>query len=530
MKKFLAVLCACCWLCPSMLHAQAPLPAASASQSCPIRSAPPNEADLLLGRGKNKEAQAGYQAVLQKAPTDEYGRLGLIRSMLEQNQVAGADREAASFLKERPGSGLAQLAAFEVSYRSGDINGAFAHVKRAVALAPCEGQADMGLAQLYDMTGLHATAAHFIWRAHLLDPGNQFITREWIGTLPRGEQITALTAFIRTNPAVSDSTMRYLKTEEDILKARKPGECRVVSATSSAQAPLTAIFGRNTRPLAYGLEVAFNDKKRRMQIDTGASGILLTEGTARSLGLEQEVAVTTGGLGDEGARDGYLSHVHSMRIGAVELQDCVVRVVKESSLISDGLIGMDVFRHWMVTLDYPAAQLRLTALAADPKLAAGTDSTEEEEDTPRDSYVAPDMQDWLRIARIGKDILLPASLKPTGNLHYMILDTGAQNSMVSLEMGAEAGQLRATSNRMQGLSGAVKTLYVTQDTPLYIGSLHLLPDSYHASDLGGISAHTGFEVGGFFGLNTLQRLTIQIDYRDNLVKLTYDPKHDVVRF
>lgn len=526
MSRFFAVALALfCLGCSTMLAQTA----APASRSCPIDRTPLTDADQLLSRGKSKEAQDAYATALLKAPADEHARLGLIRSMLEQGRVSEAQASAAAFAKEKPSSGLPELAQFEVAYRAGDIEGAFAHVKRALALAPCEGQADMGLAQLYDMTGLHATAARYIRRAHLLRPEDSFITREWIATLPYSERTQELSAFLQSNPILPEGALQQLKTEEDYLKARKPGECRIASTTESAQAPLTAISGRDTRPKAYGLEVAFDGKKRRMQIDTGAGGIVLTDGTARGLGLSPEYVTKTTGLGSEGSRDSYLTHVHSLRIGAVELQDCMVRVVKESGIPVDGLIGMDVFRRWLVTLDYQAAQLRLAPLPRDPKAPASGGDPDEDE-LPRDSYVAPEMQDWLRVARIGHSILLPAALKPTGNLHYMILDTGAESSMFSVPVASEAGQLRATSMQFVGISGKTKTMYVSQDTPLYIGTLHLLPDSYYATDLTNISSNLNFEVGGFFGLNTLQRLTIQVDYRDNLLKLVYDPKHDLVRF
>ena len=46
----------------------------------------------------------------------------------------------------------------------------------------------------------------------------------------------------------------------------------------------------------------------------------------------------------------------------------------------------------------------------------------------------------------------------------------------------------------------------------------------------GLSHSNGFEISGLLGLPTLQRLTIKIDYRDNLLKLSYDPKKDIIRF
>ena len=452
--------------------------------------------------------------------------------MIDQNQVTEATAAAAAFLHDQPGSALGQLAVFEAAYRAGDIEQAFAHVKQAFTMAPCEGQAAMGLAQLYDLTGLHATAARYIRRAHLLRPEDQFITQEWIGTLPRKERLAELTSFLQSGPALSDDASHSLNTEKQYLEARKPGECHISSTAESTQTPLSAMYGDQTRPIAFGLDVLFNGKHRRMQIDTGASGIVLTDNAARGLGLSEEYKDRTRGVGDEGDRDSYLSHVHSMRIGAVELQDCMVEVVKKASLGVDGLIGMDVFRRWLVTLDYPKGQLRLAPLPDEPQpeKAVGATVPAEDEAPPHDSYVAPEMKSWLRIARIGHNILLPAALKPTGNLHYMIMDTGAQSSLFSLPLAKETGQLRSSTMQFRGISGKTKTVYETNDTELFVGNLRLPKDSYYATDVTNISHNLDFEVGGLFGLPSLQRLTIQIDYRDNLLNLSYDPKHDFIRF
>ncbi len=528
MKRFLAVFASLC-LCSPLLCAQA---TATAGRTCPVDRTPPIDGDLLLGRDKDKEAQAAYQAVLQTKPMDENARLGVIRAMIGQNQVAEAKSAAAAFAKEQPNSGLAQVAASEADYRAGDIDDSFAHAKQALILAPCEGRAAMALAQLYDLTGLHANAARFIVRAHRLRPMDQFVTREWIGSLPRKERLLELSNFLQSGPALSDDENRGLNTEKQYLEARKPGECHTVSTSESTQTPLSLVYGDSTRPVAYGLDVLLNGKHRRTQIDTGASGIVLSDGAARGLGLEEEYKAKSSGVGDEGERESYLAHVHSLRIGAIELQDCMVQVVKKSGLHVDGLIGMDVFRRWLVTLDYPAGQLRLAPLPRDAQSKSNdtNESGPEEDEGPHDSYVAPEMQGWLRIARVGHNLLLPAALNPTGKLHYVIMDTGAQSSLFSLSLAKETGKLHSSAMQFSGISGKTKTVFETNDTEFFVGNLRLPKDSYYATDVTNISHNLGFEIGGLFGLPTLQRLTIQIDYRDNLLKLSYDPKHDQLRF
>ena len=200
----------------------------------------------------------------------------------------------------------------------------------------------------------------------------------------------------------------------------------------------------------------------------------------------------------------------------------------------DGLIGMDVFNRWLVTLDYANAEARLAPLPPRPSTAgaaqpAALDDTGED-NTPKDPYIAPEMKDWDHILRIGHQILLPAQFRKDLPIHYLIMDTGASATSLSPGMAKETGKLHGSDVEFTGISGKVKQAYETKDTPLRVANLMLPPTSYFAFDITGISHNNGFETSGLLGLPTLQRLTIQIDYRDNLLKLSYDPKHDIIRF
>lgn len=216
----------------------------------------------------------------------------------------------------------------------------------------------------------------------------------------------------------------------------------------------------------------------------------------------------------------------------------MVEVVNKSKLDVDGLIGMDVFSRWLVTLNYVDAQLHLDPLPQRPERPAAASAEQRnsledagEEGTPKDQYVAPEMKDWGRIYRIGHQILLPALFKKEGSsTHYVIMDTGADLTSLSSAMAKEAGKLHGSPMQFVGLSGKVNRVYETDQATLIVANLVLPSSGYYAYDLTGISHNCGFEISGLLGLPTLQRLTITIDYRDNLLKLSYDPKHDIVRF
>ena len=239
----------------------------------------------------------------------------------------------------------------------------------------------------------------------------------------------------------------------------------------------------------------------------------------------------TGGVGDEGDRDSYVAHVHSLRIGQIEISDCMIEVVNQSKLDVDGLIGMNVFRDWLVTLNYPEGTARLDPLPARPRNKfADTADGEYGDDLPQDRILPPDLKDWNMILRYRHDLLLPARLQASKHVHYLILDTGASMTNLSTSMANEAGKLHLSPAQIIGISGKVKKVYETDLTPLTVANLTLSPADYYAYDMTSISHNNGFEISGLLGLPTLQRLTIQIDYRDNLLKLNYDRKHDLVRF
>ena len=73
------------------------------------------------------------------------------------------------------------------------------------------------------------------------------------------------------------------------------------------------------------------------------------------------------GVGDQGHKSSYVAYVDDIKIGSLEFQDCAVKVIDQTNIVdSDGLIGMDVFSRFLVTLDYPLRKLVLGPSASAP--------------------------------------------------------------------------------------------------------------------------------------------------------------------
>lgn len=286
-------------------------------------------------------------------------------------------------------------------------------------------------------------------------------------------------------------------------------------------------------PTYWGLDVSFNGAQRRLEIDTGAHGLLLTREAANALHLEVENRGKTWGIGDDGAVVSHISRVHSIRIGALEFQDCTVQILEHTVTgmqAQDGLIGGDVFAEFMLTLDFPGRVLKLDPLPALPGMApegrtlaleTGADAVDH---PARDRYVDPTMKNWTRVFRSGHDLIVPVQLN--GSLtRLFIVDTGSAINLINWQMARQISKVSKGSDiELQGISGKVKDTYTTGPVTLQFANIKQPTSGMVGMDTSALSRSIGVNIAGLLGAPTLHQLTVQIDYRDDLMNFKYDPK------
>ena len=91
------------------------------------------------------------------------------------------------------------------------------------------------------------------------------------------------------------------------------------------------------------MDVKLNNHTARLQIDTGASGLLISRSVAKQAGLEEFTTEEVRGIGSGNEKSAYTAYVESIKIGSLEFRDCEVRVLDSRSVVgNDGLIGMDM--------------------------------------------------------------------------------------------------------------------------------------------------------------------------------------------
>jgi predicted aspartyl protease len=287
----------------------------------------------------------------------------------------------------------------------------------------------------------------------------------------------------------------------------------------------------------WGLVVSFNGKSRRLELDTGAHGLLLTRGAAASLGLPVESHTEAEGIGDNGTVPTSIAKVKDLKIGGLEFQDCAVAVLEKDLRVrngvysydmmegQDGLIGGDVFQDFLLTLDFPGHVVKLDPLPQAPgnNLNPASDAIQTGVDTNatfHDRYIDPSMSSWSKVFRAGHMLILPVRLNQ-GPIGLFVVDTGADVPLITPQAARALGHLEKGGGEIVGISGAAKQVYTTGPLTLDFAGLRQPSPGMVATEsfLGG----SPVELSGLLGQVTLRQLTIGIDYRDQLMKFTYDP-------
>ncbi len=529
-----------------MVWGQAAQPAAGAAKpakvNCTVDRSEPTDADLALSREEYAPAMDLYEKMAATNP--EASKLGVIRVLIEQNQFVEAEAKAQAWIDVAQNAGDSEQAAAEEAMaealiRAGEIPKAFEVLGKAMKLDVCNPQTYLQIARVERMVANYATAQKRIQVAHSLKPNDPEIHQAWLGTLSRKQRLEEQAAMLKDGRSLNDRDRARL--EEALAHANDYGkdDCRLAQPVESAKLKIVPMMDGPNRRVGLALDVLFNGKQRRLEIDTGASGILLTHGAASGLGLVEGQKTDVGGVGDQGRVGSAVAHVASIKVGALEFQNCPVEYLsKRGRLDIDGLIGGNVFSRWIVTLDYPDMEMRLDPLPKRPDVPAANPPSDVEQtrDEPADKppvvhdrYIAPEMKDWQSMFRYGHEILLPVSLNGSKEKIFLV-DTGAGLMSISPAAAREVTKVYGdSSTRVYGVSGEVNKVLETEDFTLTFAHLRQMVRSMTAFDMTDLSHHTGIEISGFLGAPILNRLTMHIDYRDNLIKFDYDKNKDPVR-
>jgi tetratricopeptide (TPR) repeat protein len=490
------------------------------------------EARQLYRTGKYEAAIALYNSII-KTNTDAAAAsayAGLARVYLKQKKPADAYSAAAKAVELAPSLATAHSALGEAYFRQGKIVEAEKEFRIPLLANIQDPRAYLGLNHICLATSNYKRAKDFIDQAHKIDASDPEIRRAWLSTLTFKERLKALQEYLADESNEDEHDRQNLEHMLVVMQDEesKPSRsCRLKNKVMATQTKLELLMRDATHLRGYGLEVKVNGTSSKLLLDTGAGGILINSKIAEKAGVQRIVEHDVKGIGSKGPAGGYIGYADSVTIGELEFENCYVEVVEKSrSLDEDGLIGADVFSHYLVDINLPDAKFKLTELPPIPDQPTEEASLESRKSPTyrlHDRYIAPEMQSYSQIFRFGHSLLIPTAVNQLPYKLFMI-DTGAFDNTITPEAAREASKLYSDPNmRVKGLSGAVNEVYRADNVTLTFAHFRQQRQGLVSFDLTNISNSIGTEVSGTLGFAMLRLLDIKIDYRDGLVGFSYDP-------
>lgn len=488
------------WSLLLVLMAASPIAGQAPASSLPDDSPLANARHLFL-QADFHGAAAAYRKILETQHSDK-AYAGLVRSLLKADDVKAADESSQKALAALPDSAAVHAAHGDVYFRRGMIPQAEDEYRAAIKLDNQSARAWLGQGKIDAVYTRHTKAKSAIAKAHELDPEDGDAFYEWAIRQPYPENVTALERHLAEfhNDPEEERREREYKEFVKALAGRKVWvPAREVERTEIKMEVLTAGPGMARR--GYGLRVRLNDRATvTLLLDTGSSGVTITRKLAEKIGASKLSEQALEGVGKSGPTVGYKAWVDKVVIGDLEFHDCFVQATPREIAEVDGIIGMDVFSQYLVTLDPPARKLRL-----EPMPARGNDGE-------------PALAEaFTQTFSFGHFLLLPTEVgkKASG---LFVIDTGANANTISPELAKLIPEMRAFNAPMSGASGVVNSAFIADDATLRFAKMNRTGERISTIDLHSVSKDLGVEVSGQIGFSAMENMKLTIDYRDGLVR------------
>lgn len=487
----------------------APLLAAPQTPSTSLAAA-----DAAFQEGRFDEAAAGYRAAIKADRQNGKAHAGLVRTCLKQHKVAEAASAAKEGLLAVPRSAPLRSAYGDVCFRQGDLYAAQTEFVEALNVDPKCARAHFGLARLYLAERRNRSAKERIVKAHELDPDDPEILLEWAYTLPdRPSQLAALKEYLRRATNEDPEDLANIRTSIAATTALGTGDVREITDPRRAyKMDLRETLEPRGPVQAYWLPVMVNGVKLRLELDSGADGIILNRKAAEKCHLKQlSSGARVGGVGDEGRRDVSIMLADTVRVADLEIRHQHVAVFSAQVLTDhDGLIGSNVFSHFLVHLDFPERKLELTPPEAGRKSIFEDFWGVEREMRP----------DFTPVHVFGHLLLADTMIDNVPGF-LMAIDSGAYVHLLSTPSVKKLSSLHTADVQLTGISGrASETTYTGRQITLAFARL-AQKGQFLSTDLTSQNNRLGVEMSGFIGLDALRLLDVTIDYTNGLVRMEY---------
>jgi len=484
----------------------------------------------LFRTGKFAEAEAAYNAILLRDARSTLAYIGLFRVLLRERRSADAEIALAKAIAMEPNSDAVRTAQGEMHFRQGKIQEAQSDFTPLVKAGASEPRAYLGLARIYWAESLYQHGKLLFDMAHERDPDDPEIRKHWLFTLTGKELREELQGYLARETNDEDDEREHLgagltEMNEDAQDAGRG--CKMISSVTETRVPMERLMYGADHVRGAGLKVQLNNVNSKLLLDSGSSGILVSRKIAQKAGIKPIAETDIHGLGDKGTVKSFIGVAHSIKVGVLEFRGCRVEVMDRNSVDEDdGLIGTDVFSHFLVNINFPDYRLELTPLPPLPPPSPAEKALVEKHpkiERFRDAFIPPELKDFTKVYRFGHDLLIPTRINDLPSKLFLI-DTGAFSDTISPEAAREVTKVRGDSDlQIKGLNGAVKNVFTADKLTLTFSHFRQPARDIVAFDTSRMSSSTDPEISGTLGFAMLYQMQLKIDYRDGLVDFVYDP-------
>jgi len=469
----------------------------------PIAPHNPTPAEEAYAQGNYDAAESLYMQTLQQSPQDAALSAALVKTLLREGKLSDAAALANKALADNPNSATALTAVAEVQYREGRPWLTLQTLDKAAKQDNCYARAHLIRSRILRIDSMYASERKELQMAYDIDPTDSDIRRTWLQIDSPAKDIQGTEAALATMTNVDADLREKAMASVHALMGQLTENSKTCSSaplTSAVDLPLVPMLPDGKHVSGYQLEVQFPQRKAKLIVDTGASGLYIS----RALADENSFQHAVGDPPDT-------VRVDSIHVGQLEFRNCMVGVSDAPFPDKgDGFISTDIFAPYLITLAYPLGKLELSPL---PSLPGA-----HEDALPMDRYIAPAMQGYAPVYHRNQYLLVPVMLNKREQ-RLFVLDSGMRMSTMTPQVAHLISSTKVNfTNPMQTVSGGTVQLY--RDSFDFQFANLSLDNQGHILDFdpSAIDDNAGLQVAGMIGFDMLHTLTIHLDYRDGLVK------------
>lgn len=460
-------------------------------------------AEEAYAEGEYDAAESLYMQALQQSPHDVAFSSALVKTLLREGKVGDAATLANKALADSPTSASALTAVAEVQYREGQPWLAMQTLDQAAKQDNCYARAHLIRSRILRIDSMYASERKELQTAYDIDPADPDIKRTWLQIDSPAKDLQGTEAALATMTNVDADLREKAMASVHALMGQlteNSKTCNSETLTSTVELPLAPILPDGKHVSGYQLEVQFPQKKTKLIIDTGASGLYISRTLADENGFQHAAGDPPDTV-----------RVDSIHAGPLEFRNCMVGVSDAPFPDKgDGFISTDIFAPYLITLAYPLGKLQLAPL---PQLPGAR-----EDALPMDRYIEPAMQGYAPVYHRNQYLLVPVMLNKREQ-RLFVLDSGMRMSTMTPQVAHLISSTKVNfTNPMQTVSGGTVQLY--RDSFDFQFANLSLDNQGHILDFdpAAIDDNAGFQVAGMIGFDMLHALIIHLDYRDGLVK------------